>query len=154
MNLLLVVGATGLVGKEVALRLRKKGAAVRAMVRGGASRAEAKALLDSGAEVVDGDLTRPDTLARACAGVHTVVCTATSMPQGKDDGLKRVDHDGVLSLIAAAEQGGAKKFVYVSYSGNLKFDSPLETAKRNCERSLLASQLQAIILRPTYFMEM
>ena len=89
-NLLLVVGATGLVGKEVALRLRKKGAAVRAMVRGGASRAEAKGLLDSGAEVVDGDLTQADTLARAGVGIHTLVCTATSMPQGKDDGLKHV----------------------------------------------------------------
>jgi NADH dehydrogenase len=76
------------------------------------------------------------------------------MPQGKDDGLKRVDHDGVLGLLGATEQAGVKKFVYVSYSGNLKFDSPLETAKRNCERRLLASQMQAIILRPTYFMEM
>ena len=80
-NLLLVVGATGLVGKQIALRLRKKGAAVRALVRGGASRAEAKALLDAEAEVVDGDLTRPETLASACAGVQTIVCTATSMPK-------------------------------------------------------------------------
>ncbi|HKN34434.1 MAG TPA: SDR family oxidoreductase [Terriglobales bacterium] len=153
-NLLLVVGATGLVGKQIALRLRKKGAAVRALVRGGASRAEAKALLDAEAEVVDGDLTRPETLASACAGVQTIVCTATSMPEAKDDGLKRVDRDGVLGLIAAAEQAGVKKFVYLSYSGNKKFDSPLETAKRDCERRLLASQMQAIILRPTYFMEM
>lgn len=154
MNFVLVVGATGVVGKEVALRLRKKQAAVRALVRGGSGRAEAKTLLDSGAEVVHGDLTQPDSLPPACAGIHTVVCTATSMPQAKDDGLRRIDHDGVLSLIAAAEQAGVKKFIYFSYTGNFKFDSPLETAKRDCERRLLDSPMQAVILRPSCFMEM
>ncbi|HYL11472.1 MAG TPA: NmrA family NAD(P)-binding protein [Terriglobales bacterium] len=153
-NLILVIGATGVVGKEVVLRLRKKGAAVRALVRGGSGRTEANSLLGSGTEVTDGDLTQPDTLSHACAGIHTVVCTATSMPHGKDDGLRRIDHDGVLSLIAAAEQAGVKKFVYLSYTGNFKFDSPLETAKRDCERRLLAGPIQAIILRPSCFMEM
>lgn len=153
-NLILVVGATGFVGKEVVLRLRKKEANVRAMVRGGSGRAEAKLLSDAGAEIVDGDLTQPDTLSKACSSVHTVICTATSMPQAKDNGLQRVDHDGVLSLIFFAEKAGVKKFVYLSYSGTIRVESPLETAKRDCERKLLASSMQAVILRPTYFMEM
>jgi uncharacterized protein YbjT (DUF2867 family) len=44
--------------------------------------------------------------------------------------------------------------VYTSYSGNLRFDSPLETAKRTCENRLLTGHMQAVILRPSYFMEM
>jgi uncharacterized protein YbjT (DUF2867 family) len=153
-NLILVVGATGFVGKEVVLRLRRKEANVRALVRGGSGRSEAKLLSDAGAEIVDGDLTQPDTLSTACSGIHTVICTATSMPTAKDDGLRRIDHDGVLSLISSAEKAGVKKFIYLSYSGTIRLESPLETAKRDCEKRLLASSMQAVILRPTFFMEM
>lgn len=153
-NLILVVGATGFVGKEIVLRLRKKEANVRAMVRGGSSRAEGRPLADAGAWIVGGDLTQPDSLAKACSSVHTVICTATSMPHGKDDGLRRIDHDGILSLISAAQNSGVKKFVYLSYSGTIRHDSPLETAKRDCEKRLLASSMQVVILRPTCFMEM
>src|SRR5208282_6367957 len=85
---------------------------------------------------------------------ETVICTATSMPAGADDGLRKVDHDGTLSLIEAAERQGVKRFVYVSYSGNSREDSPLETAKRDCENRLLNSKMQAVILRPSYFMDM
>lgn len=149
----LVVGATGFVGKRIAVRLREEGRAVRALVRGGAGRAEAKELREAGVEIVDGELTRPETLSRACAGIDTVICTATSMPHGRDDGLRRVDREGVLALIDAAERAGVKKFVYTSYSGRIRIDSPLETAKRDCENRLRKSRMQAVILRPSYFTE-
>jgi uncharacterized protein YbjT (DUF2867 family) len=149
----LVVGASGFVGNSIVLRLREKSHRVRALLRGGTKRAEAKDLLDAGVEVVDGDLTRPETLKSACAGIETAVCTATSMPHARDDGLRRVDHDGVLALIDAAERAGVKKFIYTSYSGNIRIESPLETAKRDCEDRLLAGHMQAVILRPSYFME-
>jgi len=123
-------------------------------VRGGIHHEKAAPLTSANAEVFDADLTKPETLPSACAGVDTVLCTATSMPHGKDDGLRRVDHDGVLALIDSAERAGARHFVYTSYSGNLRVDSPLETAKRSCEHRLLASKMRATILRPSYFMEM
>jgi NADH dehydrogenase len=137
----------------VVLRLREKGRSVRAIVRGGAERAEAKELLSAGIEVVDADLTRPETLPAACAGIETVVCTATSMPHGREDGLRRVDREGVLALIEATERAGVSRFVYTSYSGNIRAESLLETAKRDCEKRLLAGRIEAVILRPSYFME-
>jgi uncharacterized protein YbjT (DUF2867 family) len=149
----LVVGATGTVGKQIALGLHQAGRKVRAMVRGGASRAEAKDLVDAGLEVVDGDLTRPETLMAPCAGVETVISGATSMPHGRDDGLRRVDLEGGLALIETAERVGVPRFVYVSFSWNLREPSPLETAKRSCENRLLASRMTAVVLRPSYFME-
>lgn len=149
----LVVGGTGVVGKRVALRLAEEGRTVRALVRGGRERTEASELIAAGIQVVDGDLTRADTLAEACAGVETVVTTVTSMPHGRDDGLRRVDHEGSLALIAAAEASGVRRFVYTSYSGNVRYDSPFETAKRGCEKRLLESGIQAVILRPSYFAE-
>jgi NADH dehydrogenase len=149
----LVVGATGRLGKQIALGLQKAGRQVRALVRGGTARPEAKDLLEAGLEVVDGDLTRPETLLAACAGVETVLSGATSMPHGGDDGLRRVDLEGGLALIEAAERAGVPRFVYVSYSWNLREPSPLETAKRSCENRLLASRMTAVVLRPSYFME-
>jgi NADH dehydrogenase len=76
------------------------------------------------------------------------------MPAAANDGLRRVDHDGTLSLIEAAEKQGVKRFIYVSYSANIRFDSPLERAKRHCEDRLNRSGMEAFILRPSYFVEM
>jgi uncharacterized protein YbjT (DUF2867 family) len=149
----LVVGATGLVGGEVAQKLRRKGESVRALVRGGDAHPKVQPLRAAGIEVVAGDLTVPETLEAACRGITTVVSTATSMPTGANDGLRRVDLDGTLALIEAAERAGVKRFVYTSYSGNIQIASPLETAKRTCENRLLRSSMQSVILRPSYFME-
>ena len=150
----LVVGATGLVGQQIALGLRRQGRAVRGLVRRGTQHEKAASLIAAGIEIIDADLAKPETLPAACAGVETVLCTATSMPNGNDDGLRRVDHDGALALIDCAEGSGVQHFVYTSYSGNIREDSPLETAKRDCEKRLLAGKMRATILRPSYFMEM
>ena len=149
----LVVGATGLVGQQIALSLRQRGRQVRALVRGGKNHEKAKPLVSAGIDIVDADLTKHQTLPSACAGIETVVCTATSMPHGREDGLRRVDQDGVLALIEKAEQAGVRHFIYTSYSGNIREDSPLETAKRSCENRLLSGRMRATILRPSYFSE-
>jgi uncharacterized protein YbjT (DUF2867 family) len=150
---ILVAGSTGFVGSEIALRLAERKHQVRGLVRGGTAHPKAPHLQDAGIEIVNGDFTLPETLATACQGVETVVSTVTSMPSGANDGLRRVDHDGALALITAAEHAGVKRFVYVSYSGNIRADSPLETAKRACENRLLQAPMRAVILRPSYFME-
>jgi len=149
----LVVGATGLVGQQVALSLRQRGRQLRAMVRGGRNQEKAQPLLSAGIDIVDADLTKHQTLQSACTDIETVVCTATSMPHGREDGLRRVDLEGVLALIENAERAGVSHFIYISYSGNIREESPLETAKRNCENRLLSGRMRATILRPSYFME-
>jgi uncharacterized protein YbjT (DUF2867 family) len=152
--LILLVGSTGIVGGQIARRLREGGNQTRALVRGGGMHPKARQLQDAGIEIVNGDLTSPETLGPACQGVDVVVTTATSMPAAADDGLRRVDHEGALALIEAAERAGVKKFIYTSYSGNIRAESPLETAKRECENRLLQGPMQVVILRPSYFMEM
>ena len=107
-------------------------------------------LQDAGIEIVNGDLTVPETLA-ACQTIERVASTVTSMPSGANDGLRRVDHDETRSPIPA-EHADVKRFVYVSYSGNIRADSLLETAKRACESRQLQGPRQAVIL-PSYFME-
>jgi uncharacterized protein YbjT (DUF2867 family) len=149
----LVVGATGLVGQQIALGLSKKGRDVRAMVRGGRNHEKAKALISAGIEIADADLTKLETLLAACADINTIICTASSGPFGSEDGLRRIDHDGILALIECAEGAGVSHFIYTSYSGNIREESPLATAKRDCENRLLCSRMRATILRPSFFSE-
>ena len=110
--------------------------------------------MDAGVEIISGDLARPESLSQACGQVETVISTATSMPCGADDGLRAVDREGTLALIDEAQRARVRRFVYVSYSGNIREDSALEAAKRSCEQHLLASTMETVILRPSYFMEM
>jgi uncharacterized protein YbjT (DUF2867 family) len=150
---ILVAGATGFVGGAIVQRLRQKGLPVAALVRGGEAHPAAEKIRGVGAEIVEGDLTDAGACVRACQGRDVVISTATSMPTGASDGLRRVDHEGSLALIDAAVRNGVKRFVYLSFSGNIRQASPLETAKRASENQLLASEMTAVILRPSYFME-
>lgn len=150
---ILVVGGTGMVGGAAVRRLREQDRAVSVLARGGDRHPKAAALRELGVTIVDGDLTDPESLARACSDADVVICTATSMPTGASDGLRRVDREGTLALIDTAAAAGVERFVYVSYSGNLREASPLDAAKRDCERRLIASNMPSVILRPSFFME-
>jgi uncharacterized protein YbjT (DUF2867 family) len=149
----LIVGGTGHVGSAITLTLAKQGTDVVAMLRGGRNHPKAPQLIDAGVRVIEGDLWNHDSLYGAARGAETVVSTATAMPVAANDGIRKTDHEGTLALIDAAEAEGVKRFVYVSYSGNIHGESPLQTAKRGCERRLSESKMEAVILRPSYFME-
>jgi uncharacterized protein YbjT (DUF2867 family) len=150
---ILTVGGSGNMGGETTIALGRRGLEVTALVRGGQDHPRSGRLINAGVRVIDGDLRRPESLRSAVSGVETVFCSATSMPGATDDGLRKVDHEGTLALIEAAEAAGVRRFVYVSYSGNIRLDSPLERAKRECEERLLSSRMETVILRPSYFME-
>jgi uncharacterized protein YbjT (DUF2867 family) len=150
---ILIVGGGGRVGREAALALTSRGFEVGVLLRGGREHPRAAELAGAGVKIVDGDLRKAESLRPAVKGVETVICSATSMPSGANDGLRRVDHEGTLALIQAAEKAGVKNFVYVSYSGKIRFDSLLEIAKRDCEDRLIRSKMQTVILRPSFFME-
>jgi len=70
---ILVVGATGVLGRAVVQRLRARGVAVRALSRRPAQAADLAAL---GAQCVASDLTDEASLQRACAGVSHVLAAA------------------------------------------------------------------------------
>jgi nucleoside-diphosphate-sugar epimerase len=72
-NPVLVTGATGLIGGNVCRVLAGQGRRVRALVRDPAQATELSAL---GAELVTGDITRPETLTAAVSGCAAVVHAA------------------------------------------------------------------------------
>jgi len=149
--MILVVGATGALGGMIARDLLVRGEAVRVLVRPGS---EYGPLLELGAQPVMGDLKDPASLARACAGVGTVISTANSAGRGGADTPDTVDRHGNRALIDAATQAGLKHFVFVSALGAAE-DSPVDffRAKAETERHLAESGLTWTVLQPNIFME-
>jgi uncharacterized protein YbjT (DUF2867 family) len=149
--MILVVGATGYMGRETVRQLLAAGMAVRAMTRTPEKAGELKEL---GAEVVQGDLIDHASLARACQGVDGVVAAAHQlMGSGKYNSLA-VDDLGHRALIDAAKAAGVKHFVFASMMGASP-DSPIDfvRTKYAIEQYLIASGLTYTILRGPSFME-
>jgi len=152
--MILVVGATGNVGGAVCEALCAQGKSVRAMVRESSDSERVRWLEELGAEVVRGELRAPESLARACDSVETVVSGATTITSLGTDSISAVDRDGQLSLVDAAEDAKVGHFVFVSYTRRVDTDDPLTEAKRAVEQRLRESEMSFTILRPSYFMEM
>lgn len=154
--MILVVGATGMVGGDICRRLVARGETVRALVRPSAPPAKVEALHDLGVRTIVGDLRDRASLAVACAGVEAVVTTVSSMPfsfvPGEND-IETTDLRGQIALVDVAHAAGVKQFVYVSFSKNLDLDFPLRNAKRAVEAHLRESGMAYTILRPSCFME-
>ena len=112
-----------------------------------------------GAEVVRGTLGEPESLAAACDGVGTVVCTATAIARELagtgGGGIDEVDRTGVGNLIQAAERAGVERFVYVSYAGvEAGLGFPLERAKLANEQRLESAGMRRVVVRPDAFQEL
>lgn len=149
--MVLVVGSTGVLGREVVARLRAEGRAVRAMTR---TPARASALAAAGAEVVPGDLIDGASLSSACAGVASVVASAHGMIGRGRYRSEAVDDRGHRALIDVARASSVSHFVYVSALGASP-DHPVDffRTKHAVEQYLRASGLAFTILRPSAFME-
>lgn len=68
--MILVAGATGVLGSEIVRRLRARGEEVRAMVRVSSAPDKVERLEKMGAEIVRADVKEPRTLLAACDGVN------------------------------------------------------------------------------------
>jgi uncharacterized protein YbjT (DUF2867 family) len=85
MNRILVIGATGNVGRQVVYQLEAAGARCRAMTRNPDA-----AGLPPEVEVVRGDLTVPETLDRCLAGMDTVFLVWVAPPASAPGALERI----------------------------------------------------------------
>lgn len=115
-DILLVTGATGLVGSHVCQRARELGIQTRALVRESSD----KTLLGEwGVDMVYGDLNDLEALEKAAQGVTALVhCAAKVGDWGPIDNYRRVNVDGTEALLNAVEKSGTlKRAVHVSSLG-------------------------------------
>jgi uncharacterized protein YbjT (DUF2867 family) len=161
--MILVVGATGVVGGMIARQLLGQGKDVRVLVRESFPSAQmaeqgmatsAESLIDAGAEPVYGDLKDEQSLRRAVEGVQTVISSANSAMRGGEDGVQSVDREGNRRLIEAAAEAGVAHFIFISALG-ATLDSPNDfmRAKAEAEQALRESGMDFTIVSPTAFIE-
>lgn len=109
----LVIGGTGFIGSNIALRLVERRWQVRVLERPGTSRI----LLEGGPfEFVTGDVLEPESLPPAIKGVDVVFNAAGVVDywrQGKDR-MYQVNVDGTRNVLEAALQTGVEKVVHTS----------------------------------------
>jgi uncharacterized protein YbjT (DUF2867 family) len=146
----LVVGATGTLGRQVVRRALDEGYQVRCLVR---SLKKASFLKEWGAELVQGDLCDPESLPPALEGVTAVIDTATTRPTDSLS-IKQVDWEGKVALIQAAKAANIERFVFFSLLDAEKYpEVPLMEIKRCTEVFLAESGLNYTILRPCGFLQ-
>ena len=126
--MILVVGATGLLGTRVCERLRAEGRSVRALVRRTSNPDKVNALRSLGCELATGDLKDPPRIQAACQGISALISTASStLSRQPGDSIESVDLQGQLALANAARSAGVRRFIYVSFRDDphrpIPFDS-------------------------------
>jgi uncharacterized protein YbjT (DUF2867 family) len=149
--MILIVGATGILGGLIADRLLAQGRPVRALVRRGSDH---RHLAEAGADLVLGDLKDRASLDRAVQGVDVVITTANSATRGGEDTIDTVEIEGNRNLIDAAKAAGVSQFIFVSGLGASEDSpSPFLRGKALAERYLRESGVPFTILTANIFME-
>jgi uncharacterized protein YbjT (DUF2867 family) len=111
--MLLLTGATGLVGSALLRRLVAEGAQVRCLVRDprrlGAQRVRVQIAL--------GDLTDPPSFRNAMRGVHTVVHLAASTRDQPRGSIEELNGIATWRMVEAAQRQGVERFLFFSVLG-------------------------------------
>ncbi|MBM3666793.1 MAG: NAD-dependent epimerase/dehydratase family protein [Actinobacteria bacterium] len=125
----LIVGATGYIGRLLALELAAEGSPPRVMAR---APGRARDLAEAGCEVVPGDVLRRETLAEPLAGVDVACYLVHSMGRGGEGDFAERDRQGALNFAAAAADAGVERIVYLgglSDGGSKHLESRHRTAE-------------------------
>jgi uncharacterized protein YbjT (DUF2867 family) len=146
---ILVTGGTGFVGGHVVHELRRRDLPVRCLVRDARKDAKVAAW---GCELAEGDVTDPESLRRALAGVDTVV-HLVAIRQGREEDFRRIMVDGTRYLVASSKEAGARRFVHMSALGTSEETKdlvPYYGAKWETEQMVQTSGIPYVIFRPSF----
>jgi uncharacterized protein YbjT (DUF2867 family) len=146
-----VAGATGETGQRIVKELVNAGIPVRALVR---NLEQGKSLLPPEAELVLGDVLKPDSLREAIGDATVLLCATGARPSLNPTGPYQVDYQGTKNLIDIAKETNIEHFVMVSSLCVSRFFHPLNLFwlvlfwKKQAETELQKSGLNYTIVRP------
>ena len=150
MSKILVIGASGFLGRHLALALLGDRHTVRCLARN-PSRAED--LAKAGCEVVQGDMTDLASVQKAMESVQAAyisVHTLSPQPGSKTgQGFMDVEMNGLRNIVVACRAQGVGRLVYVTFMGaNPNAPSAWVRGRWEAEQFLLKSGLDVTVIRP------
>ncbi|HEY9833262.1 MAG TPA: SDR family oxidoreductase [Stenomitos sp.] len=146
-----VAGATGETGRRIVQELVKRNIPVRALVR---NLETAKEILPPQAELIVGDVLKPESLSAAIADSTVILSATGAKPSLDPTGPYKVDYEGTKNLVDVAKSKGIEHFVMVSSLCVSQFFHPLNLFwlilvwKKQAEEYLTQSGLTYTIVRP------
>ncbi|GAB3349312.1 SDR family oxidoreductase [Arachidicoccus ginsenosidivorans] len=153
MKRVLIAGATGYLGHFTAIAFKNAGYYTKLLVR---NPQKLKTYPVYANEVVQAEITQPETLIDICAGID-IVFTSVGITRQKD-GLSYhdVDFQGNMNLLEEAKKAGVSMFIYISvFNGQAMQDLAICREKERFVRELQSSGLPYRVIRPTgYFSDM
>jgi uncharacterized protein YbjT (DUF2867 family) len=144
--MILVTGATGVVGTALLPRLLAGGHQVRALVREprrlGPQRVNVQLALV--------DLADPHGLRHAVRGCDTVIHLAAAIRDQPPRRVEEINGLGTLRLLRAAERAGAKRFLFFSALGATEFQrTRFFRSKALAEQAVLDADLDGTVFAPS-----
>jgi uncharacterized protein YbjT (DUF2867 family) len=143
---LLLTGATGLVGSPLLRRLTARGEPVRCLVRDPRRLGPERVRV----QITIGDLTDPRAYRQALRGARTVVHLAASHRDQEHATIEELAGLATWRLLRAAEQAGVEHFVFFSALGASPWHrSRLHRAKALAEQAVAAADLRTTTFAPS-----
>ncbi|MDJ0648984.1 MAG: NAD(P)H-binding protein [Xenococcaceae cyanobacterium MO_188.B19] len=147
---LLVVGATGTLGRQIVRHALDKEHEVRCLVR---SPGKASFLKEWGAEVVKGDICQKETITPALEGIDAVIDAATTRITDTLR-IQKVDWEGKVNLIQEVQAADIDRYIFFSILNAEKHpEVPLMDIKHCTELFLQESGLNYTTFRLAGFMQ-
>ncbi|WPP50141.1 SDR family oxidoreductase [Catalinimonas niigatensis] len=146
----LFVGATGMLGRPVALELHKAGYQLRALVR---NVEKARKLLPQDIELVEGNLQNDKSIQKAIQGMDAVYLSLSVSQEEKKKDF-HAEKDGLRKVIVAARQENIRRIALLSsLVQEYTTDWWVFEIKRDAIRQLKESRIPFSIFYPSNFME-
>lgn len=145
--MILVTGGTGYVGSRLVRKLIEQGREVRLLARDVAA---ARRQFPDDVAFARGDVTEPEALSAALAGVDTVIHLVAVIRERGDVTFERINYRGTVNVVDAAKVAGVRRHVQMSALGALPDPAfPYHDAKYRAEQYVKASGLAWTIFRPS-----
>ena len=150
MRTILVIGASGFVGRHLTKALLAEGYAIHCLAR---DPARVQDLAEAGCEIVQGDISDLSSVRHAMQSVQAAYISIHTLSPQKSGGahprFMAVEKTGLQNVVTACQSSGVRRVIYVTSLG-IAPDEPSEWLRErwHAEQLLLNSGLDATVIRP------